>query len=366
LGDSPSDASSSDASSSDAAAAASPSAAASASGAADDSTEDAGAAQDDDTTADVPPAASKAAPSAGSKAQKTGAAPTKAHTSSAVAAAAPTKAATSAAAASATKTKAPAAAASSEAASSDDAASNDDASDDGGLSVGVNVGVGVNIGGGGKSGGSGSDAYKVYSGDGSTSAGWPAESQWVSFDSMWSANVPVMQKSCTNLGDYPNSSDKEIAEIKSAVKAQAAASGVDARFVLAIMMQESKGCVRVKTTAWGHANPGLMQSNQGTGSCNPSSTGDAPITPCPASQITQMITDGTSGTASGDGLKQLLAKQTGTDALAYYRASRMYNSGSIAGPLEGGIATHCYASDVANRLTGWVSAKSTCPFDGGH
>jgi hypothetical protein len=152
--------------------------------------------------------------------------------------------------------------------------------------------------------------------------------------------------------------------MKSAIKAQAAASGVDARFVLAIVMQESKGCVRVKTTAWGHANPGLMQSNQGKGSCNPSSTGDAPITPCPASQITQMITDGTSGTASGDGLKQLLSQQTGTDAQAYYRASRLYNSGSIAGSLEAGIATHCYASDVANRLTGWVSAASTCPFDG--
>jgi hypothetical protein len=180
---------------------------------------------------------------------------------------------------------------------------------------------------------------------------------------MWSANVPIMQKSCTNLGGFPNTSDKEIADIKSAVKAQAAASGVDPRFVLAIMMQESKGCVRVKTTAWDHDNPGLMQSNQGKGSCNPSSTGAAPMTPCPASQITQMITDGTSGTATGDGLKQILAKQSGTDAQAYYRSSRVYNSGSIAGPLEGGIATHCYASDIANRLTGWVSAASTCTYD---
>jgi len=369
-----SDASASDDSSSDAtppAAAASPSVAAPAAGAADDDTEGAGAA-DDDSTADAPPAATKSAPSAGSKAQQTGAgaAPTRAHTSSA---AAPTKAHTSSAAAPATKTKTPpaaVAASSSEAAPSDAASGNDAASNDGGLSVGVNVGVGINIGGGGNSGsssssgGSGSNAYKVYSGDGSTGAGWPAVSQWVSFDSMWTANEPIMQKSCTNLGGYPNSSDQEIAEIKSAVKAQAAASGVDARFVLAIMMQESKGCVRVKTTAWGHANPGLMQSNQGKGSCNPSSTGDAPITPCPAAQITQMITDGTSGTASGDGLKQLLSKQSGTDALAYYRVSRMYNSGSVDGPLEGGIATHCYASDVANRLTGWVSAPSTCTFDG--
>jgi hypothetical protein len=349
------DASSSDAAPSSAAAASSPTAAAG------DDNSDASAGQDDDSTTDTPPVATKAVPSAGSKAQNTAAAPPKAHTS---AAAAPTSAAASTSAAAPSTTSQAPAAASSQAASDDGSASND-----GGLSVGVNVGLGINIGGGGggsssSSGSSGSDAYKVYSGDGSTSAGWPSESQWVSFDSMWSANVPIMQKSCTNLGDYPNSSAQEISEIKSAISAQAAASGVDARFILAIMMQESKGCVRVKTTAWGHANPGLMQSNQGKGSCNPSSTGDAPVTPCPASEITQMITDGTSGTASGDGLKQLLSKQSGTDALAYYRVSRMYNSGSVDGPLQGGIATHCYASDVANRLTGWVAAPSTCPFDG--
>jgi hypothetical protein len=27
---------------------------------------------------------------------------------------------------------------------------------------------------------------------------------------------------------------------------------------------------------------------------------------------------------------------------------------------EGGHSTNCYASDVANRLTGWVWAESTC------
>jgi hypothetical protein len=55
----------------------------------------------------------------------------------------------------------------------------------------------------------------------------------------------------------------------------------------------------------------------------------------------------------------------GNDA-DFYRAARIYNSGSIAssGQLQDGIATHCYASDIANRLTGWVWAPHGCTLDG--
>jgi hypothetical protein len=31
--------------------------------------------------------------------------------------------------------------------------------------------------------------------------------------------------------------------------------------------------------------------------------------------------------------------------------------------LECGIATHCYSSDIANRLTGWVNADHGCACD---
>jgi hypothetical protein len=43
----------------------------------------------------------------------------------------------------------------------------------------------------------------------------------------------------------------------------------------------------------------------------------------------------------------------------------MYNSGSInpSGDLGRGVATHCYVSDIANRLLGWVFTKSTCTLD---
>ena len=94
-----------------------------------------------------------------------------------------------------------------------------------------------------------------------------------------------------------------------------------------------------------------------------------------------MIQEGTAGTAAGGtGLQQAL-KQAGTTiatattggaaanndgAQAYYVAARIYNSGSVApgGDLGAGAATHCYASDVANRLVGWVEAESGCGLDG--
>jgi len=69
-------------------------------------------------------------------------------------------------------------------------------------------------------------------------------------------------------------------------------------------MQESKGCVRVHSTISPSAaihNPGLMQTHNGKGSCNDSA---GILTPCPTVQIKQMVRDGASGTADGDGLKQ--------------------------------------------------------------
>ena len=72
------------------------------------------------------------------------------------------------------------------------------------------------------------------------------------------------------------------------------------------------------------------------------------------------------GTDSGDGLANCLNEAGTSDAQAFYRAARIYNSGSIdsSGDLGAGIATHCYSSDIANRLTGWVTASSSCYLDG--
>jgi LysM repeat protein len=129
------------------------------------------------------------------------------------------------------------------------------------------------------------------------------------------------------------------------------------------MLQESAACVRAPTTNYGVRNPGLMQSHNGVGTCN--NEGDVQD-PCPYSEILQMVRDGVEGTSSGDGLKQLLQQAPGNVNTRYYAAARLYNSGSIAatGMLDQGIATHCYSSDVANRLIGWVDAQKTCTLDG--
>jgi hypothetical protein len=104
--------------------------------------------------------------------------------------------------------------------------------------------------------------------------------------------------------------------------------------------------VRVPTTDYGVVNPGLMQTHDGPGTCN--SNGDVQE-PCPDDTIFQMVSDGTAGTPSGDGLANCINESGwGTDA-DFYRAARIYNSGSIdpSGELQAGVATHCYASDIA-------------------
>jgi hypothetical protein len=205
----------------------------------------------------------------------------------------------------------------------------------------------------------------MYSGDGEVSSGWPSQSDWMDFDSMWSANVDTIGISCTQFGQA-NNSPSETDDVKSAILSVASSTGIDSRFILAIMMQESKGCVRVPTTYYSHANPGLLQSDNGQGNCNGQAIGGAVLNPCPSSQITQMISDGVAGTGSGTTcLQEGLSTAGCEDVSKYYKAARIYNSGSIAagGNLDDGVATHCYASDVANRLTGWTTAASACTLD---
>lgn len=206
------------------------------------------------------------------------------------------------------------------------------------------------------------NTYKFYTGNGSAQAGWPATSAWGSFDQMWNANLPLIQQACANNGGFANNSPTEIQNIKNSINSVSSETGVDKRFILAIIMQESKGCVRIKTTVSPDGsvrNPGLMQSHNGSGTCFGKN-------PCPASQITQMIRDGTAGTSSGDGLKQTLASakaKTGDGgSRMYYTAARIYNSGSanFDNLDDGRRATPCYASDVANRFTGWTLAPSQC------
>lgn len=177
-----------------------------------------------------------------------------------------------------------------------------------------------------------------------------------------------MKKSCgwNNWGQ--DNTNHEIALIYSAIQQASTATGVDPRFILATIMQESKGCVRVKTSSNGVRNPGLMQDHNGEHTCN--ENGNIQY-PCPQDQIFGMVFDGTAGTVYGDGLVQLLGQAVEANQAAgraavsieyaqvYYQAARLYNSGSIRDwndlNDENG-ATGSYVNDIANRLVGYIDA----------
>ncbi|KAG5959971.1 hypothetical protein E4U57_007536 [Claviceps arundinis] len=194
---------------------------------------------------------------------------------------------------------------------------------------------------------SGVDTYQMYRGNGSPSEGWPEKALWVPFENMFRNYRGQMLQSCGNQNPpQPNNDEQEVKAIYDGILKASVASGVDRRFILAILMQESKGCVRAPTTNYGVRNPGLMQNHDGAGTCN---EGGLVKKPCPVATIHQMISEGVSGTAAGDGLANCINVAGGADVSAFYKAARIYNSGSIAktGQLQDGIATHCYASDVA-------------------
>jgi hypothetical protein len=101
-----------------------------------------------------------------------------------------------------------------------------------------------------------------------------------------------MLSSCAQFG-VPNNSQDEVTLVHDGIQQIAQSTGVDSRFILAIIMQESGGCVRAPTTNYGVTNPGLMQSHDGPGSCNSGSLQN----PCPEKEVNQMITDGSTYTA---------------------------------------------------------------------
>lgn len=120
---------------------------------------------------------------------------------------------------------------------------------------------------------------------------FPDPANWQKWSLMWARNSGVMRI---------NDSPQEVAFIEQAISSVAGESGIDRRVILAMIMQESQGNVRVNTTysADGVRNAGLMQSPNGV-------LFDANN---PQQSILQMVRDGVLGTPFGDGIVQLLAK----------------------------------------------------------
>ena len=195
--------------------------------------------------------------------------------------------------------------------------------------------------------GAGTDSYTYYQGNESN---FPAKSEWVSFEDMWTANLDTFKNSCGWLDRGPNNSPETIQDIYNAIQDRANASLVDHRIILATIIQETNGCPLnpPTTSSGGTRNPGLMQSHNGH-------EYDAKNSRL---SILLMVQDGTQGTEHGWGLVDNLNTYGNP-----YKAMRGYNSGYIpdSGDLsEKAGATACYVTDIANRLTGWVRAESKC------
>jgi len=186
------------------------------------------------------------------------------------------------------------------------------------------------------------NGYVSYSGPASS---FPDESTWADYNSLWAFNSTIIPNVMVAV---PEDVASSINIIGTWIPAIATEYGVDPRVILCIIMQESGGDVRVRTTPSpppaNIPNTGIMQAHDGA---------TLDTLPWPAQSIGQMIRDGTNGTASGPdyGLAPLF-KRYGN----WYEVARAYNSGSVnQGDLSDGLgATPSYVSDVANRLQGHV------------
>ncbi|KAF2140986.1 uncharacterized protein K452DRAFT_288374 [Aplosporella prunicola CBS 121167] len=196
--------------------------------------------------------------------------------------------------------------------------------------------------------GSGSESsvsYEKYCG---SVAKYPPMKKWQTFDSLWQINLPVIKSKGT--------SDKLIAVLKAKILAIALESQVDARVILATIMQESGGKLDVPCTA--KVNCGIMQGPPGSQSYDSSN---------PAKSIESMIRVGVHGHEGswpngGPGLAWLIALGHTDPTVAIknkgnlYEALRAYNTGRLSDPSNLDIAksgTPSYVNDIANRLRGW-------------
>lgn len=191
---------------------------------------------------------------------------------------------------------------------------------------------------------------------------FPGMDKWLSFDLLWKINEPRItfaNKNCTKYNGI----------IRDAIHEVSAQTKVDARLILAMMMQESNGNVLVEcTNTWGAPDCGIMQMG---GSRNFTESD-------PERSIKDMIEDGVRGTRGLPGFGQetvpgLLTYMNGDTFVEVgndttkdfwhgnpYAAVHLYNAGNILSEdlTVGSSATNNdepnpYAHDVLSRLMGW-------------
>ncbi|KAJ4357409.1 uncharacterized protein N0V89_001984 [Didymosphaeria variabile] len=197
------------------------------------------------------------------------------------------------------------------------------------------------------------DPANVYSCAGPKAKDFPGKDDWLTFDQIWEINEAVIE-TANGGNDYND-------YLQTAIKEVAFDSKVDARLILAIIMQESSGNVSIHCTE-GTAC-GLMQ-HRGSARFDPSS---------PRTSIKAMIEDGTYGTPSVPGfLSYFNCDASSPSELTWintqlingnpYAAAYVYNTGHIDNEdlsTDRGKSNY-YAHDVLSRLQGWNGWKAGC------
>ena len=179
--------------------------------------------------------------------------------------------------------------------------------------------------------------YKCFAGD---VQNYPSPEKWPSWEALWDVNREQVLSS--------NGGDTYLQHyIQEGVLQVASDTNTDARLILAVIMQETKGVADAQCIG---AAPrcGIMQAAKGSSFVDSSAK----------SSVEAMIREGAQGSAKrGPGLSDLLK---GKPRLANvpvgnpYAAARAYNSGEVGKNLD--VVSRGqpgYVNDIANRLQGW-------------
>ncbi|PSN69981.1 hypothetical protein BS50DRAFT_301781 [Corynespora cassiicola Philippines] len=210
----------------------------------------------------------------------------------------------------------------------------------------------------------------IYSCKGPKMDDYPKMNEWLSFEQLWQINEGEISLSnnCTN-----NRTTDFTKEIKDAIVDVSRESFVDARLILALIMQESTGNVNVACTGAENSDCGIMQI-RGSREFQSNSTKES---------IRHMIEDGVYGTPRNEEV----GATKGWPGFAHYfdapdddlkwvnpddfwrgnpfAAAHIYNAGAITSDnlteADGGIdKNQYYSNDIASRLSGWNGRRSGC------
>lgn len=199
-----------------------------------------------------------------------------------------------------------------------------------------------------------SDPTSFYHCAGPSISAYPPQDQWLSWPDLWTINAPVITKA--------NGGDTYTTQIQSAVTSVAAQSKIDARLILAIIMQESSGNLNVPCSGPTNQDCGLMQIRGGS-------------TYASSKNITLMVEEGVFGTShpspgyldyfnADPSLSWIDFAAAGVGAGDPYAAAHVYNVGGLSSSdltqAPGWGGPNAYANDVVSRLMGWSGEQGGC------